>query len=128
MIDQEIVQISAASKLRTQPSRLPAATRPCLRWVLRIAIFGTDRRVWTAALTIEPCGLVGQCNPVEPFLQMCFLHQHFLSELGGDLLVKYPELVNGERIKMRGVHGSIRILGRRPRQTSRESGSRQAVS
>jgi len=128
LIDQEIVQISAASKLRPQPSRLPAATRPCLRWVLRIAIFGTDGRIWTAALMIEPCELVGQSNPAEPFLQMCFLRQYFLREFGGDLLMKYPELVNGERTEMRGVHDSIRILGRRPRQTSRESGSRQAVS
>ncbi|MDA9405689.1 hypothetical protein XH80_02540 [Bradyrhizobium sp. CCBAU 45384] len=116
LIDQEIVKISAASKLRPQPSWLPAATRPCLRWVLRIAIFGADGRVWTPALTIEPCGLVGQSNPAEPFLQMCFLLQHFLSELGGDLLVKCPEFVNRERIKIRGVHGPIRILGRRPRQ------------
>jgi hypothetical protein len=39
---------------------------------------------------------------------MCFLHQDFLSKAGSDLLVKHPELIKGERIEMRGVHGEIR--------------------
>ena len=57
---------------------------------------------------------------------MCFLHQHFLSEFGGDLLVKYPELVNGERIEMRGVHGSIPNLGQKAQAD--KSGIREQTS